>query len=32
MRAGITETPTLLIDRTIRPGIPSPEMIADLTG
>jgi protein-disulfide isomerase len=32
MRAGITETPTLLIDRMIRPGIPSPEMIAHLTG
>ena len=32
MRAGITETPTLLIRRTMLPGIPSPDLIAQLTG
>jgi len=32
IRAGIAETPTLLIGRTILPGIPSPELIAGLTG
>jgi protein-disulfide isomerase len=32
MRAGIAETPTLLIDRRIRPGIPPLELIAELTG
>ena len=32
MRAGIAETPTLLIGRTIRPGVPAPEVIAGLTG
>jgi protein-disulfide isomerase len=32
MRAGIAETPTLLIGGLIVPGIPSPEMINRLTG
>ena len=32
MRAGIAETPTLLIGRTMLPGIPSPDLIAELTG
>jgi len=32
IRAGIAETPTLLIDRRILPGIPPPELIAHLTG
>jgi protein-disulfide isomerase len=32
MRAGIAETPTLLIRRTMLPGIPSPDLIAQLTG
>ena len=32
MRAGIAETPTLLIDRTMLAGVPSPQLIAQLTG
>jgi protein-disulfide isomerase len=32
MRAGIAETPTLLFHRTMLPGIPPPDLIAQLTG
>jgi protein-disulfide isomerase len=31
MRAGITQTPTLLVDGTILPGVPTPGQIAALT-
>jgi protein-disulfide isomerase len=32
MRAGVAVTPTLIVDGTILPGTPEPELIAKLTG